>query len=75
MEKDPAKLVDMPCSVRGFATRTVEPDGDYYTIVLNARLTHEMHQRSYKHEEQHIESGDFDAGGSVDEIEARAHGR
>ena len=50
------QLRDMPCRIRGF-TRA-NPDMSY-TIVLNARLNHEMLMSVYLHEIEHIEGGDF----------------
>ena len=49
-------LRDMTCRIRGF-TRA-NPDMSY-TIVLNARLSHEMLMRVYLHEIEHIEGGDL----------------
>ena len=49
-------LLDLPCAVHGF----VVSDGfDFYTIVLNSRLSYEMQRQSYMHEVSHIENGDI----------------
>ena len=40
-------LLDLPCAVHGF----VVSDGfDFYTIVLNSRLSYEMQRQAYMHE-------------------------
>ena len=45
-------LLDLPCAVHGF----VVSDGfDFYTIVLNSRLSYEMQRQAYMHEVSHIE--------------------
>lgn len=49
-------LMDMPASVHGF---TVSDGFDYYTIVLNPRLSHQMQVETYAHELSHIINGDF----------------
>lgn len=49
-------LVDMPTSVHGF----IVSDGfDFYTVVLNPRLSKEMQTKTYFHEISHITNGDF----------------
>ena len=49
-------LLDLPCAVHGF----VVSDGfDFYTIVLNSRLSYEMQRQAYMHEVSHIENGDI----------------
>ena len=46
-------LLDLPCAVHGF----VVSDGfDFYTIVLNSRLSYEMQRQAYMHEVSHIEN-------------------
>ena len=44
---DRASLLNMPCTIRSFAKKTAEPDGDYYTIVVNARHTREMNRDGF----------------------------
>ena len=40
-------LLDLPCAVHGF----VVSDGfDFYTIVLNSRLSYEMQRQAYMHD-------------------------
>ena len=49
-------LIDKPTSVHGF----VISDGfDFYTVVLNPRLSHEMQHTTYFHELSHIKYGDL----------------
>ena len=48
-------LLSMPCTIHGF----VVSDGfDFFTIVLNSRLSYEMQRQAYMHEVAHIENGD-----------------
>lgn len=63
-------LEDLPCSIRGFVLR----QDDYYTIVLNSRMSHDMQFKSYLHELEHIVERDFRYS-NVDEIENIAHNR
>ena len=53
----------------------VREKDDFYTIVLNARMTHERNQETYRHEQQHIDCGDLDRECSADQIELEAHRR
>jgi len=57
MSDVPARLVDLPTSVRGFCFH--DDDGEPY-IVLNARLTREANRQTYDHERAHILRGDLD---------------
>ena len=50
------KLMDLPTSVRGYCYH--DDDGEEY-IILNARLTREANQKSFRHELEHIERGDM----------------
>lgn len=62
-------VANLPTSIPAF----VIPDTDgNYTIVLNARHTHEQHLISYYHEMKHIENGDYEKN-NVDLIEIFAH--
>ena len=61
-------LRDMPMSVKGF---TVLKDG-YFTIVINANLSREAQERTYRHEMSHIQSGDFEKE-CADMIELQSH--
>lgn len=65
-------LTNMPCGIRGFTQITTEPDGNYATIVLNARLTHEMNKITYRHEAEHINEDDIQKD-CIDDIERIRH--
>lgn len=56
MNDVPARLVDLPTSVRGFCFH--DDDGEPY-IVLNARLSREQNRSTYLHECRHIEAGEM----------------
>lgn len=56
MSDVPARLVDLPTSVRGFCFH--DDDGEPY-IVLNARLTREQNRITYLHERRHIDSDEL----------------
>ncbi len=49
-------LRDLPHSINGF---TIFDGFDFYTIVLNSRLTFEHQRETYFHELSHIACGDF----------------
>lgn len=66
-------LYDMPTHVHGYIKGTCEPDGEYYTIVLNSKLSYEQLCEAYKHELSHLEYNDFYSERSVDEIERERH--
>lgn len=63
------RLMDLPPKIRGFVVRRNGED----TIVLNSRLSREQNMKTYLHEKKHIERGDFENGGDVDQIERDAH--
>lgn len=63
------RLVDLPTEVAGCV---VENDDSSYTIIINARMSHEKAMETYLHEMGHIYADDF-SGDSVQEIELRAH--
>lgn len=61
----------MPGTIKAY---TVNNKDDTYTIVLNARLSHEQHLISYKHELMHIMNGDYNSRcNDVGIIEINAH--
>lgn len=64
------KLLNLPCSIRGFAIK----NNDVYTIVLNARLNNEQNQKTLEHELKHISSGHLDNEINVQEAEFELHG-
>ena len=64
------RLIDMPVRIKGF-TRP-NPDGSY-TMLLNSRHSRSTLANTYRHEMEHVDSGDFEQV-SVDLIERMAHG-
>lgn len=61
---------DLPYTIEAF---TVASNDDWYTIVVNDKLSIERKQKAYKHELEHIYSGDFSKKISVNNIENAAH--
>lgn len=66
------RLVDMPCSVRGCVVRHYDGE-EYYTVMLNSRLSSDMQEKAYLHEITHINNDDFSSNLSADEIESIRH--
>lgn len=62
-------LADLPISVKAY---TIRKD-DFYTIVINARLSHDQQKESCQHELNHIKNGDFSKQCNVGIIEMFAH--
>lgn len=56
-ETRPARLVDLPTSIRGFCFH--DDDGEEI-IVLNSRLTWEQNRITYDHERGHLDRGELD---------------
>ena len=63
-------LADLPSTVPAYVVSNSDCS---YTIVLNARHTHEHHLISYYHEMNHIENGDYEKR-NADIVEIHAHG-
>ena len=63
------RLADMPLNIRSF----VELENDYYTIVINSRLSHDAQIECYLHEVRHITAGDFRMEETADKIEMSSH--
>lgn len=53
-------LYDLPTKIKGFVRLVAEPDGDFYTIVLNSRLNQDQNIEAFMHEQNHIIRNDFD---------------
>ncbi len=66
------KLMDMPPSIKAFVKVTAEPEGDFATVVINARLSHEQQEKSCEHEESHLAEGDMDKA-CADDVEKEGH--
>lgn len=63
--------LNLPSKIRGFAVyNTCE---DFYTIVLNSRLSYAQNIKTYFHELEHIKNDDFYSNLTVNEIETLAH--
>lgn len=56
MEENRVILQDLPTSIRGFVFQ--DPDGEP-VIVVNSRLTREQNQKTYKHEQVHIDRNEL----------------
>lgn len=63
-------LADLPATIPAYV---ISDAAGGYTIVLNARHTHERHLISYHHEMKHIENGDYEKH-NADMVEIYAHG-
>lgn len=46
---------------------------DFYTIILNSRISQDCAQRAFEHELKHIENDDFNKSQNINEIETLAH--
>ena len=66
------KIIDFPNTKVSEAV-TANDDGSY-TILLNAKMSHERLQKAYLHALGHIEHNDFEKS-DVQEIEYEAHRR
>lgn len=64
-------FLNLPYKIRGFAVyNTCE---DFYTIVLNSRLSYAQNIKTYLHELEHITNDDFNSKLTVNELETLAH--
>lgn len=65
--------LDLPYKIKGFAVyNTCE---DFYTIVLNSRLSYAQNVKTYIHELEHITNDDFYNSVDVSMLETIAHNR
>jgi len=62
-------LVDLPVDVKGY---TICVD-DFYTIIINSKLSNTQRQKSYQHEMDHIQQNDFESKNSAGLIEVYSH--
>ena len=63
--------LNLPNKIRGFAVyNTIE---DFYTIVLNSRLSYAQNVKTFWHELKHIKNNDFYSNLTVNELESLAH--
>ena len=63
------RILPLPGKIQSF----VVYKDDFYTIVVNECLNQTARMKAYRHELEHIESGDFDSDESTGMIEIRAH--
>jgi len=56
------RIIDLPCTVRGYTA--LDDEGDY-NIYLNARLTNEQQKHAYNHELRHIRRNDWNDSKSI----------
>ena len=62
---------NLPYKIKGFAV--YNSNDDFYTIVLNSRLSHDQNLKTYIHELEHINNDDFHSGLSATILETIAH--
>lgn len=62
---------NLPYKIKGFAVYNSKED--YYTIVLNSRLSHDQNIKTFIHELKHINNDDFSSSLAATTIEALAH--
>jgi hypothetical protein len=61
--------LDMPTNVKSYVINK----NDYFTVILNSRLSQEQNEISYIHELEHIKNGDYAKKCRADLIEIMAH--
>jgi len=59
----------IPARAHGFAVKSCQPDGDFYTAVISEDLSEEAAYRAALHEIGHVKEDDFTSEYSVSEIE------
>lgn len=64
-------LKDLPTTIGG----CVKKQDDYYTIILNARMTRERNLETFADELDHIITDALDQERTADQIELESHGR
>lgn len=64
--------LNLPVTVKGFSL--YDAADDYYTIVLNNRLSKLCNKKTFEHEIGHILNGDFTKNKTVGIIETNLHG-
>lgn len=62
---------NLPYKIKGFAIYNSKED--YYTIVLNSRLSYDQNIQTFIHELKHIKNDDFNSSLTATTIEALAH--
>lgn len=67
------ELIELPLAIYGLTTYVYDDCGIFFTIFLNALLSHERNKQTYEHEMEHIINGDFDKMISADTLEEERH--
>lgn len=62
---------NLPCSVRGLTLHDVA--SDYFTIILNSRMSHSCNLKTFQHELIHVENGVEEIGVNINLIECLTH--
>ena len=62
---------NLPYKIKGFAV--YNSNDDYYTIVLNSRLSHDQNLKTYIHELKHINNNDFYSELTATKLETLTH--
>ena len=62
---------NLPYKIKGFAVYNSKED--YYTIVLNSRLSYDQNIKTFIHELKHINNDDFSSYLTATAIETLAH--
>ena len=65
----------MPISVKGFAVKSCQSDGDFYTALINEDLNESAAKRAVLHELEHVSEDDFTSDYSVSDIEKKMKNR
>ncbi len=60
------RIIDLPCTIRGYTA--LDDEGDY-NIYLNARLSPQQQKNAYSHELKHITRNDWDDSKTVEMAE------
>lgn len=60
------RIIDLPCTVRGYTA--LDDEGDY-NIYLNARLSPQQQKNAYNHEMKHISRDDWHDSKTVEMAE------
>lgn len=64
-------FMNLPYKIRGFVVHNSSED--FYTIVLNSRLSYAQNLKTYWHELEHITNDDFNSLLDVNILEKIAH--
>jgi len=62
---------NLPVSINGFTMHDAEDD--FFTVVLNSKMSYMTNLETFKHELQHITNEDFVRFKNVGQIERNAH--